>query len=698
MNRRKKWIGLVCCLAFWILGGARGACWDDPTGLDQEKLRAAIKRALPLIQSGAKGSAEQRQCFTCHHQAMPIFAIEQSRKMGLDVDLPCLQKQVTHTREHLARGLAGYREGKGQGGQVLTAGYALWALDVVGTPSDEITEAVAHYLIAVQGDQGRWHHHSGRPPTSDSDFTTSYVALRGLHYFGGMIDKDRVVKSQAEAASWLSNTKPIDTEDHVFRLGCSTYLPESETMVATAERELIALQREDGGWAQTEALASDPYATATATATLLVHGVGKERYLACRRGLLYLLSQQLEDGSWHVKTRAKGFQPYFESGFPHGKDQFISMAASAWSAYALGLGIEHWKGIEEAWIASGKGTMASKRIESGVGEGLRASDATFEEFMQKHAIPGASLALARDGKVVHSRSFGFADLDKTKPVDAQSRFRIASLSKPITAVGVLLLVDEGKLGFEEKIYDVLALDNHLREAWELEDHRFREITIRQLLQHRGGWDRDVSFDPMFHAREFAEKFGEPLPMDVWGFIRSMLRTKLDFEPGARYAYSNFGYCLLGRAIEARSGMAYGEFIKMRVLQPLGMLDTTLGSTERDKRHEREVEYFDSGKGVSLFDGRTVASPYGPWSLESMDAHGGWISTANDMARFAAHFGSENPSPLLSAATLEQMFACPIQARKSWIRLFIRWDGTTELMPVVASIIGTRVLFQGRPPS
>jgi N-acyl-D-amino-acid deacylase len=197
------------------------------------------------------------------------------------------------------------------------------------------------------------------------------------------------------------------------------------------------------------------------------------------------------------------------------------------------------------------------------------------------------------------------------------------------------------------------------------DERQRRITIRQLLQHRGGWDRDQSLDPMFQSVQFAGLLQVPPPAEPEHIIRVMLGRKLDFDPGKRYAYSNFGYCLLGRVIEAVTGISYEQYVRDQVLAPLGIRSMQLGKTRlEDRSRPDEVQYYDPGQGPSVFAGdlgQSVSLPYGAFYLEAMDAHGGWLASAVDLARFAAAFDDLDRCPILSRASIEQMHARPLDS-------------------------------------
>lgn len=276
-------------------------------------------------------------------------------------------------------------------------------------------------------------------------------------------------------------------------------------------------------------------------------------------------------------------------------------------------------------------------------------------FGAQYDVPGAALAVTKDSRLVYARGYGLADRDSGERVRPESMFRIASLSKPITAVGVLQLVERGQLELETKVHSVLELGDPA-------DTRWKDVTILHLMQHTGGWDRDVSFDPMFRSVEIAADQGVEPPAMPEHIIRYMLKIPLDFNPGDRYAYSNFGYCLLGRVIERVTGMPYERYICKRVLDPLGIRHSRLGQTLPSGRARGEVKYYDAkdrkDSAVMGNVGDPVPLPYGTWCLEAMDAHGGWIASAPDLVRFASAFDTPQRCRILNASSIETMFACP----------------------------------------
>lgn len=282
-------------------------------------------------------------------------------------------------------------------------------------------------------------------------------------------------------------------------------------------------------------------------------------------------------------------------------------------------------------------------------------------FMEPRRVPGGSLAVVKDGRLVFARGYGWADREKQEPVRPESRFRIASISKPITAMAILKLVEAGKLRLDQPMLDFFSDPKPVKEELQI-DERLGRITIRHLLQHTGGWDRDLSGDPMFKAKLIAQEMGTPGPAGWEQVIPYVLSQPLDFDPGARYAYSNFGYCLLGRIIEKLTGQAYASYVREVVLEPCGIKHMALGATRESGRQENEVKYYmpDDEKVKSVFpdESELVPWPYGGFYLEPMDSHGGWIASAPDLLRLTAALAESAKKPLLPPAFHSLLFEPP----------------------------------------
>lgn len=282
---------------------------------------------------------------------------------------------------------------------------------------------------------------------------------------------------------------------------------------------------------------------------------------------------------------------------------------------------------------------------------LEAFDRLMLDFIREHEVPGAALAVAKDGKLVYARGFGWADPEAGRPVQPRSLFRIASISKPITAAAILRLIEQGKLKLDDLAFALLDLPMPEDEK---RDPRLKDVTVRHLLHHTGGWDRDKSFDPLFRSIRIARALGTKPPAEPEQIIRYMLGQPLDFDPGSRFAYSNFGYCVLGRLIERISGRPYEKYVHDEILTPLGVRDMRIGKTLETA--PGEVRYFDEKKrtGPAVLGpdaGKDVPTPYGVWYLEGLDSVGGWIASAPDLVRFGSALSRPQQCKVLKPETI-----------------------------------------------
>ncbi len=264
------------------------------------------------------------------------------------------------------------------------------------------------------------------------------------------------------------------------------------------------------------------------------------------------------------------------------------------------------------------------------------------DFMRKHRVPGLSLAVARHGRLRITCGFGHTDREGDVDVRPDHRFRIASASKPVTAVAVMQLIERGKLSLDHRVF---APDGLLRRFFDVQAERnavrrgrIEAVTIQHLLEHTaGGWgnsERDPMFDPA------------ALAFDHTRLIRWALRNRpLARDPGDDFEYSNFSYCLLGRVIEASTDQTYEKHVQAEVLKPAGITRMQLGGRGRSERLPDEVAYYGQGE-----------DPYGrSMNVRRMDAHGGWVATASDLVRLAVHVdGLPAPADILVEETIRTM--------------------------------------------
>lgn len=284
-------------------------------------------------------------------------------------------------------------------------------------------------------------------------------------------------------------------------------------------------------------------------------------------------------------------------------------------------------------------------------QGMENFDYNIPELMAKWKIPGGAIAVVKDGKLVFVRGYGLADKESNQPVQPDSLFRIGSVSKSITAVGVLKLVEEGKLDLDAKAF--LILDNIKPIKGTTLDNRIYDITVRHLLQHSGGWDRELENDvePLLLSEKAAKAAGTPAPASAETIIRYVLGQPLQFKPGTKYAYSNFGYCVLGRIIEKVTGQRYEDYIKNQILNPAGITRIQQGRTSLKDRLEGEVRYYDGNPSKNNLAKQTC--------MESMDSYGGWIASTSDLMRFLTVVdGLDSRPDILQPTTIEKMISRP----------------------------------------
>jgi N-acyl-D-amino-acid deacylase len=277
------------------------------------------------------------------------------------------------------------------------------------------------------------------------------------------------------------------------------------------------------------------------------------------------------------------------------------------------------------------------------GLGPPAARASYEQviggLMKKYGVPGGAVALAAGGRLLLAIGLGFEDRPALQPAHVDQLFRIASVSKQLTAAGVMRLVADGRVGLDDAALSYLGDLQPL--PGRSIDPAFAQVTIRELLNHTGGWNRDSEAigDPMFRSVGIAADFGVPAPADASLVVRWMLDKTPTYAPGTTFCYSNFGYDVLGRVVEHVTGQPYETWTQANVLAPAGISDMRIGRTRESLRLDEEAFYDDDpASGLapsSVFPDVTgpVPWPYGGWYLEAMDAHGGWIASALDLIRF-----------------------------------------------------------------
>lgn len=272
--------------------------------------------------------------------------------------------------------------------------------------------------------------------------------------------------------------------------------------------------------------------------------------------------------------------------------------------------------------------------------GMEDFDLRICNFMKQWQLPGGAVAIMHKGQLTYSRGYGYANFAERKVVQPDSLFRMASLAKLITAVATLKLIDEGKLDFSTNVCSILNYPPDPRRV-RSPDSRLRAIIIRHCLENSAGWDRSHNGDPMFVplVQEAASEYSNSLRPTPAAIIRYQFSRPLDFSPGTRYSYSNFEYSILGEIIARVSGMNYADYVKEKILTPMGISNMVPGKT-RDL-YANEVRYYGfpgENMGPSILPNIREMLPLeygGDFYLEAMTADCGWVGSAADMARFVS---------------------------------------------------------------
>jgi hypothetical protein len=299
-------------------------------------LRGAVEKGVAIMQKTTSSFFVTGGCSSCHAHNLASMMTASARGAGVKaVDEAAAKMHAQQTnafwspQEHTLM-----LRMDAPGGHDMTS-FGLLEYAAEQAKPNRTTDAMVHNIAAQQQLAGNWIVDGlARPPMEDGDFAATAKAIRSLAVFGAPGRKAEFTERIARAAAWLRRSTPVNSEERDMQVLGLLWAGESPASVDPMVRAIAALQRADGGWSQTPWLASDAYATGETLAALKEAGLAANDPVY-RKGVDFLLKTQLSDGSWHVASRAPKFQPYFQSGFPHGHDQWISMSATAWATMAL---------------------------------------------------------------------------------------------------------------------------------------------------------------------------------------------------------------------------------------------------------------------------------------------------------------------------------------------------------------------------
>ena len=255
-------------------------------------------------------------------------------------------------------------------------------------------------------------------------------------------------------------------------------------------------------------------------------------------------------------------------------------------------------------------------------------------FLRQWNLTGMTMSIVKNGKLVYAHGFGYSDIETKQPVSPGQLFRVASVSKLITAVAIMKLVEQKVISLDSKVFGPKAIlkDSVFDSA---KDKRLYAITIRHLLAHSGGWS--VAYgDPAFNSLVVLDRTGETGAATMDSYCRFVASRRLHFDPGTRSSYSNMGYMFLGKVIEAATGKSYEDFVIKEVLKPAGIMDMHIGRSFLADRRINEVKYYEAEESTLIpsFDGsgRLVPKPYGGNPIELLGPAGGWIASSVELAK------------------------------------------------------------------
>jgi len=279
------------------------------------------------------------------------------------------------------------------------------------------------------------------------------------------------------------------------------------------------------------------------------------------------------------------------------------------------------------------------------------------EFLRQWNLAGMTMSIVKNGKLVYARGFGFSDVEAKQPVLAGQLFRVASVSKLITAVAIMKLVEKKSISLDSKVFGPKAI---LKDPVfnSVVDKRLYTITVRHLLAHAGGWSSHYG-DPAFNSLVVLEKTGDTGAATIDSYCRFVAGRKLHFEPGTRSSYSNMGYMFLGKVIEAVTGKKYEDFVRNDVLKPIGITDMHIGRSYLSDRRVNEVKYYESEESpmIPAYDGsgRMVPKPYGGNPIELLGPAGGWIASSPELAKLMVLIdGLRSVPDIFSQSLINQM--------------------------------------------
>lgn len=323
---------------------------------------------------------------------------------------------------------------------------------------------------------------------------------------------------------------------------------------------------------------------------------------------------------------------------------------------------------------------------------LHAMDSIMRRYLKRWEINGAQLAISRHDSLIYARGFGFADKDRQIPMEPSYIMRMASVSKLVTATGIMKLRDMGKVRLSDKVFGPKGILNDTFYVNSIKDKRYLDITVEQLLRHKAGFT-NYAGDPIFSTRYIMQQNRLTTPPDHRTLLRIVLKRHLGYTPGTAQRYCNIGYTLLSLIIEKRMGMPYEQFMQKYVLEPAGCYDFHIaGNYLKDRRPNETVYYMhSSSEPAQEFNnsGRLVTRCYGENDITTALGAGAWVASAAELCRLVASIDGDPTVPDVLSKQAVSMMTQEMPDHQ----FSLGWNFTPKRGPWIrtGSLVGTSAL-------
>lgn len=328
---------------------------------------------------------------------------------------------------------------------------------------------------------------------------------------------------------------------------------------------------------------------------------------------------------------------------------------------------------------------------------LHAMDSIMQRYLKRWEIHGAQLAISRHDSLLYARGFGYADKDRKIPMEPSYIMRMASVSKLVTATGIMKLRDMGKIRLSDKVFGPKGILNDTFYVNSIRDKRYFDITVEQLLRHKAGFT-NYAGDAIFSTRYIMQQNHLTTPPDHRTLLRIVLRRHLGYTPGTAQRYCNIGYTLLSLIIEKRTGMSYENFMQRYVLNPAGCYDFHIAGNYLKDRRKNETVYYMHSSSVPVPEfnnsGRMVVRCYGENDITTALGAGAWVASAAELCRLVASIDGDRITPDVISPQAVKLMTQEMPDHQ----FSLGWNFTPRNRPWIrtGSLVGTSALVLRYP--